>query len=143
MPDIEDAIEKAIQAGKFDNLPGKGKPLSLDENPHADPEWRLAHHVLKTGGFSLPWIEARKEIEAAVDQARQALRWTWEWRMQRLALQPGDPQVEPEWQRAVQVFGEQVSQLNRQIRDYNLQTPNEQFQMRLLSLPAELERVIE
>jgi DnaJ homolog subfamily C member 28 len=78
MPDIDDAIEKAMREGKFDDLPGKGKPLSLDENPHEDPDWRLAHHVLKNGGFSLPWIETRKEIEDETGRARQALRRAWE-----------------------------------------------------------------
>ena len=63
MPNIEEHIRQAMQAGKFDDLPGKGKPLSLDENPLADPEWQLAFHMLKDAGFSLPWIESLKEIE--------------------------------------------------------------------------------
>ena len=47
MPDlsIEEIIRRAIQEGKFDDLPGKGEPLQLDDNPHEDPEWRAAHHI--------------------------------------------------------------------------------------------------
>jgi DnaJ family protein C protein 28 len=63
MIDSDDPIKNAMQAGQFDDLPGKGKPLNLDGNPFADPEWELAHHVLKSGGFTLPWIETRRQIE--------------------------------------------------------------------------------
>ncbi len=31
MSDIDDPIKKAMQDGQFDDLPGKGKPLNLDE----------------------------------------------------------------------------------------------------------------
>src|SRR5512133_1234249 len=106
MPDIEDAIEKAMQEGKFNDLPGKGKPLSLDDNPHEDPAWRLANHVLKTSGFSLPWIEARKEIEAEIEQARQALQRARSWHLTQAARRRNDPEVEAEWQRAVRAFFE-------------------------------------
>ncbi len=47
MPNIEDLIQRAIQEGKFSDLPGKGKPLRLDDNPHADPDWQLAYHLLE------------------------------------------------------------------------------------------------
>ena len=70
MPNAEEQIRRAIEEGKFDNLPGKGKPLHLDQNPFEDPDWRLANHVLKTSGFSLPWIEKRNEIEALIQTAR-------------------------------------------------------------------------
>jgi hypothetical protein len=35
MPNIEELTQRAIQEGKFSDLPGKGKPLRLDENPHS------------------------------------------------------------------------------------------------------------
>ena len=63
MPNIEELIQRAIQEGKFSDLPGKGKPLRLDENPHADPDWQLAYHLLKENSFSLPWLELRQELE--------------------------------------------------------------------------------
>ena len=69
MPNIEEQIRRAQEGGQFDDLPGKGKPLRLDENPHEDPEWRLAHQILRNGGFSLPWIEMWREIEAELTLA--------------------------------------------------------------------------
>ena len=42
---IEEQIRRAIQEGKFDDLPGKGKPLKLDENPFEESEWRMANKI--------------------------------------------------------------------------------------------------
>ena len=77
---VEEIIRRAIQEGKFDDLPGKGKPLQLDQTPHEDPEWRAAHYILKTGGFSLPWIESLNEIESNLLNARSDLSQAWMWR---------------------------------------------------------------
>jgi DnaJ family protein C protein 28 len=67
----EERIEQAMRDGTFDNLPGKGKPLKLDEDPGGDPAWRLAHHLLHSQGFTLPWIEMRREILADIERLRR------------------------------------------------------------------------
>ena len=86
MPNIEEHLRKAMAEGKFDDLPGKGKPIHLDEtNPHADPEWELAYRMLKEGGFSLPWIETIREIETDIETARQEFQRAWEWRQASLS----------------------------------------------------------
>ncbi len=133
MPGEEDPIRKAIEEGQFDNLPGKGKPLNLDENPYADPEWRLAHHMLQNAGYTLPWIELRQEIEAEIEAARRELQLAWE--LQALVEQM---EAAAGWQRAIARFEEQAAVINRKIRDYNLQTPNLYFQMRWLNASAEI-----
>ena len=141
MPNIEEHIRKAIADGKFDDLPGKGKPLRLDENPHEDENWRLAYHILREGGFSLPWIETIREIETEIEQARAVLRRTWEWRT--LALSQNQPydRVQTEWQRTVDSFNEQLIMLNKRIRDYNLETPVERFQRPLLNPEREIKKL--
>jgi hypothetical protein len=78
--DIEEHIRRAIESGKFDDLPGKGKPLNLDDDQWVDSDWRLAHHTLKSAGYTLPWIEMLKEIDLEIEAARLALRRAWEWR---------------------------------------------------------------
>lgn len=137
MPEIEDEIRKALQDGKFDDLPGKGKPLNLDNNPHADPDWQLAHHMLKTSGYTLPWIAARQEIEAQIEAARLALSRAWDWRQRSLQGDRPYAEIEAEWQRAVRTFVGEVEKINKKIFDYNLQTPSDKFQ--LLKLNAEKE----
>lgn len=141
MPEIDDHIQKAMNEGKFDDLPGKGKPLNLDDNPHANPDWRLAHHILRSSGYTLPWIAARQEIEAQVEAAHAALGRAWEWRQR--ALQGGQPQAqaEAEWLRAVRAFEGEVEKINKKIFDYNLQTPSEKFQLMKLKAEKEIDAV--
>jgi DnaJ homolog subfamily C member 28 len=142
MPNIEEHLRKAIDEGKFDNLPGKGKPIRLDEtNPHADPEWELAYHMLKEAGYTLPWIETIREIEADIASARQDLQRAWDW--QQAALSEHRPAVfiQAEWERALAAFKDKLSGLNKRIRDYNLQVPNARFQRPTLSLEGEVGKI--
>ena len=139
---VEDEIRRAIEAGQFDNLPGKGKPLKLEENPFEDPEWRLAHHVLRKGGFTLPWIEARRELEAAILAARQALRRSWAWRQAALAEGRPSQTVQGEWERAVEAFRRQVDEINRDILTYNLKAPSGRFHLPQIDVKGEIELTI-
>jgi DnaJ family protein C protein 28 len=139
MSNIEDHIHQAMQDGKFDDLPGKGKPLNLDDNPLADPEWRMAHHMLRSSGFTLPWIEKRQEIDAGLEQARQDLQRAWDWHSQaaRKGLPPA--QAEREWQRALERFQAQVAEINKKLFSYNLEVPSGQFQRLPVSFKHEVE----
>lgn len=132
---IEEIIRQAMQEGKFDDLPGKGKPLNLDQNPHQDPEWRVAHHLLKSAGFSLPWIERLDGINEKLNQARTALARSWEWQ----GGEHGDSSEEAQWSAAMELFAEQVDAINDQIRAYNLEVPNSRFQVPLVNIDQELE----
>lgn len=67
----EEKIRDAIAAGEFDNLPGKGKPLDLDEPLGARQEDRLAHLVLKNGGFLPEYLQWRKELETTLQELEQ------------------------------------------------------------------------
>jgi DnaJ family protein C protein 28 len=137
---MEDPIDRAMREGKFDNLPGKGKPLRLDENPHEDPDWRLAHHMLKESGFTLPWIQLRHEIEAETETAYTALRQAWE-RRQADRSEAGASFTDVAWRSALNSFREQVERINRRIRDYNLQTPSLNFQLSPLNAEREIDRL--
>ena len=58
---IEERIRKAQEEGEFENLPGSGKPLSMDE-PNVPEELRLAYKILKNAECLPPEIELKKEI---------------------------------------------------------------------------------
>ena len=47
----ERRIAEAMAEGQFDNLPGRGRPLQLEDLSHLAPEMRLAYIVLKNSGF--------------------------------------------------------------------------------------------
>jgi DnaJ family protein C protein 28 len=141
MPDIEDQMRKAIENGQFADLAGKGKPLPIDDNPYLDPELRAAHHMLKSSGYTLPWIEKRQKILDDLEQARGALERTWTWRRQ--ALTEGQPPdlADAQWQRAQSVFTAQIESLNKQIFDLNLEVPSERFQLPKINLSREVDRI--
>ncbi|MDY6830637.1 MAG: DnaJ family domain-containing protein [Thermodesulfobacteriota bacterium] len=64
---IEQRIEKARKEGAFDNLPGAGKPLVLEDDRHIPEDLRLAYKILKNAGCLPPEIELRKEIRQTED----------------------------------------------------------------------------
>jgi DnaJ family protein C protein 28 len=139
MSNIEEHIRRAMEEGKFNNLPGKGKPLRWDVNPNEDPDWRLANHILHGSGFTLPWIETLRDLETAIESARQELRRAWSWRQAALAESQSSQYIETEWQRSLQAFRAKIQTLNQRIRDYNLTAPAARFQLRLLNYTREVE----
>ena len=139
MSNIEEHIRKAMREGKFDSLPGKGKPLRLSQNPHEDPEWRLAHHLLRENDFTLPWIERLRDIEAELEKARTALLRTWSWRQSPSTAQEHTPSyIELEWRRAETDFRQRIQDINKQIAAYNLEVPLDRFQKRRLNADVEI-----
>ncbi len=141
MSNIEEHIRRAMEQGKFDDLPGKGKPLNLDENPLEDPDWRLAHHMLRSGGFTLPWIETYREIEKELDNSRKSLACTWAWRQADESGEGTPDEQEFEWQQAVKRFRQQITALNERISSYNMGVPAEQFQKPILDTDREITRL--
>jgi DnaJ family protein C protein 28 len=67
---VDKQIREAEERGEFDNLPGRGKPLHLED---WDAEWGIAYHVLKQAGETLPWIALGRDIEAAQARLRRML----------------------------------------------------------------------
>jgi hypothetical protein len=60
----EQRITEAAERGEFDDLPGAGQPLDLDDDPLVPGELRLAYRILKNAGFVPPELEAQREIRA-------------------------------------------------------------------------------
>ena len=58
----EERILEAQRRGEFDNLPGHGKPLQLDDDSHVPEDLRLAYKVLKNADCLPPELELKKEI---------------------------------------------------------------------------------
>jgi DnaJ family protein C protein 28 len=131
---VEEKIQKAIEEGVFDDLPGKGRPLNLDEAPFEEPDMRLAHHLLRSSGYTLPWIAERKEIENDIRGARSGLLRSW----RRHGAAVPNEWTQGEWQRAVNAFRRQVEAINARIRDYNLVVPVSAAQRQLLDPEREV-----
>jgi DnaJ family protein C protein 28 len=138
---LDEQIRQAMQDGAFDDLPGKGKPLDLRENPFEDPEWRMAFRMLRSGGFSLPWMETRKAIEVEYGEALTALKRSWTWRLSALERNQPDKEVQEEWERALKIFAEKVSDLNKRIFQYNLEVPLDQFKRWKIDLDRDIAQI--
>jgi hypothetical protein len=64
---IEERILIAQKKGEFDNLPGSGKPLEIEDDSHVSEELRLAFKILKNADCLPPELELKKEISKTED----------------------------------------------------------------------------
>jgi len=83
----ERVIQQAVQRGEFDDLPGAGKPLVLDDDALIPDELRAGYRLLKNAGYLPPELQRNKEIKEAEqllacvrdagerDQAERRLRY--------------------------------------------------------------------
>ncbi len=91
---VEERIREAQQAGAFDDLPGKGKPIVLEDLSTVPEDLRMAYHIMKNAHVLPPEAELQKEIHTLQDLLkyieedgeRKALVKEIEWKMIRLDL---------------------------------------------------------
>lgn len=57
----ERKILEAQRKGEFDNLPGAGSPLTLDDDSGVPKELRMAYRILKNAGYVPAELQDRKE----------------------------------------------------------------------------------
>jgi hypothetical protein len=90
----EQRILEAQRKGEFDNLPGKGKPLELEDMTWVPDDLRIGYHVLKNANVLPPEAELRKDIYTLEDLLkhvedegeRRALAKSIQWKMIRLDM---------------------------------------------------------
>lgn len=90
----EERIHAAQQRGVFDNLPGKGKPIELEDLRGVPEDLRMAYRILKNAHVLPAEVELQKEINTLQDLLkyveedgeRKALAKEIEWKMIRLDL---------------------------------------------------------
>lgn len=61
---VERRIADARRQGAFDDLPGQGRPLVLDDDRLVPEEVRVAMRILKNAGVLPPEIEALRELQS-------------------------------------------------------------------------------
>ncbi|ANF96720.1 DnaJ family domain-containing protein [Paenibacillus bovis] len=60
-------IEEAMQKGEFDDLPGKGKPLELEDLSHVPEELRAAYKIMKNANIMPEELTLRQEMLTLTD----------------------------------------------------------------------------
>ena len=68
----ERRIREAQERGEFDDLPGAGAPLELDDDALVPEDLRAAYRVLKNAGF----LPVELEIHSEIREIEQLLRLT-------------------------------------------------------------------
>lgn len=58
----ETKIRVAMTRGEFDDLPGEGRPLPLEDLSRVPAELRMGYKLLRNAGCLPPELEARKEV---------------------------------------------------------------------------------
>ncbi|KAI3796843.1 hypothetical protein L1987_39529 [Smallanthus sonchifolius] len=71
---VEQRIWHSMEEGYFENLPGKGKPLNLNTNPHADPAEDTLYRILSRNKCAPEWVELNKGIRSDVAEWRLMLK---------------------------------------------------------------------
>lgn len=60
---VEEQVRRAIEAGEFDDLAGKGKPIDLKAYFDTPEDLRMSYSVLKGNNFVPEEVEMLKEID--------------------------------------------------------------------------------
>ena len=64
---IEQKIREAQTRGDFDNLPGRGKPVEIEDDRHIPEDLRMAYKILKNANCVPPELALKKQIEKMED----------------------------------------------------------------------------
>jgi hypothetical protein len=65
---IEQRIREATERGEFNDLPGAGQPMQLDDDLLVPEEVRVAHRILKNAGYVPPEAQQISEINQLIAQ---------------------------------------------------------------------------
>jgi hypothetical protein len=58
----ESKIRAAMSRGEFDDLPGRGRPLAMDDVSRVPQHLRMGFKLLRNAGCLPPELEARNEV---------------------------------------------------------------------------------
>lgn len=120
---IDEQIKDAMRKGEFDDLPGKGKPLKLDDDPYTPEHMRMAYKLLRDNDLVPDWMVQSRELDTLRDKLVVDAR--------RLAhASPHSP--------ALAALHEAAKKYNRQVLSYNLKVPKGVVHKRYLDLEQEL-----
>lgn len=81
---VDKLIAEAQERGDFDDLPGHGKPLRIEDAPFAGG-LEVGFGILKNAGIAPFWVELEKEMRATAARMDDALARTVELARERSA----------------------------------------------------------
>lgn len=102
-------IDQAIRSGEWDNLPGKGKPLQLEDDSDVPEHLRLANKVLRDANVTPPWIDELRELN---EHRLQVLALREKTFAKARDIRSRNEEITPllqQWQDAMQIYNKQVT----------------------------------
>lgn len=144
----ERKIQEGVEEGKFDDLPGKGKPLDLSEGDSVPLDVRMANKVLKNAGVLPEWIQVQHEILSEREEiTRYRERMAAENLKRRARL---EPQNLPSDHAAVRQFAEwhtrcrdnylrRLKHFNTSVLKFSIIAPSTASPFHSLKVDAEME----
>ena len=140
---VNQRIEEAMQAGAFDNLRNKGKPLDPSPDPYVPPDMQMANSLLKNNELAPAWIGDRAAVLAGIEHFRARLLGVAADFAQARA-EAADPQrlaeLDQLWSRYVEAWRAEIVEINKRILTQNLKQPVTFLEIYSLRLEEELRR---
>jgi DnaJ homolog subfamily C member 28 len=145
----ERKIQEWLDAGGADNLPGRGKPLNLEENPFLKQEYRLAFKILENADMAPDWIGLGNDIEASLSRLREMVRiYHHSLRSDHIRLRAAsfesaraiEQRVEKRKETFATEYREQIVAVNRLIDRFNVAVPVMMLGRVRLDVATELDR---
>ncbi len=99
----EGKIREAMEEGKFDNLPGRGKPIVFDDDPLTPSHLRMVNRILRNANVLPEWMQIFRDIESErkqlLDLRNQFIRENHKWslRLARSSQTPGTARQYAAW----------------------------------------------
>ncbi len=124
---VEEQIQSAMDRGLFDNLPGYGKPLNLDDNPYAGDK-TMGYHLLKNNGYAPAEVELIKDIRNERQQAEakiaRLVHRSKMLRTRRVSPFPSERRAfNISVEKAAKEYERALRDINKKILTLNIQTP--------------------
>lgn len=140
---MEDLIEDGRRRGLFEDLPGKGKPLNLEQNIYEGSQ-TLANQIMKANDIKPAWLAHRLGVVEAIEVLRVEMARTWERYRTNFAYAPGEGHRQAltlGWDEVCRGWQVTVEKLNKEVDSYNLKRPPGQAELFKLRLDDELKRI--
>lgn len=80
---IDEILRQAIESGAFQNLPGQGRKLNLDDYFDTPEDARLGYGLLKSNDFLPEEVQLLKEIESLQEELNQTTAYEKRKHLQR------------------------------------------------------------
>jgi hypothetical protein len=128
---VEQRIQDGMERGLFDNLPGAGKPLNLEEDALVPEDMRMAFRLLRSNGLAPLWVELNKEIRDDIERLARFRTHVQERVGRTNAIQ---------WEHRRTEYIRRVEDINTKIVNYNILAPSVQVHINALIMADELRK---